>query len=132
MRWVLENSNSHGFARGEAWSPGINFQVESLQVATLLDSSKQHQSSGASVSVGINGTILAPHPARTKGDSFVNSFQLNDDKLTHIVCVCVRARVCTSEYPCASKYSCFLLINMPLEFIAAHIERLKVDTVKPF
>ncbi|MCO5574956.1 hypothetical protein L7F22_028752 [Adiantum nelumboides] len=80
-RWVLESSNSVGFARGEAWSPGIGSSKQSFDelfmssghstiktplVATSMFSSKNHPCLEGNISVGIDGSIFTSHTTSAK------------------------------------------------------------------
>ncbi|MCO5546769.1 hypothetical protein L7F22_000205 [Adiantum nelumboides] len=85
-RWVLESSNSLGFARGEAWSPGIGSSKQSFDelfmssghsaiktplAATSTLSSKYHPCLEGNISVGIDGSIFTSHTTSVKAVSNV-------------------------------------------------------------
>ncbi|KAI5065221.1 hypothetical protein GOP47_0019916 [Adiantum capillus-veneris] len=77
--WVLKNSNSLGFARGEAWSPGIAKEsfgelfllsdhdaVKTSTVAASIHSLKNDPLFEVNISVGIDGSIFTPPATSTQ------------------------------------------------------------------
>lgn len=91
-KWVLENSNSLGYARGEAWSPGMNLQEEPLQelhtsrgfdlnatvkVADSAVSSRQDQISGERISVETNATAKVTDSARTSRQDHISTERMS-------------------------------------------------------